>query len=84
MTRSATRIELTSREFTLLHLLATHEGEVLSRLNIISQVWDMNFDSNTNIVDVMIVHLRAKIDDPFPTKLIHTVRGVGYVMEDRG
>lgn len=84
VTRDGKRIELTAKEFMLLHLLATHTGEVLSRLNIVSQIWDINFDSNTNIVDVFISYLRAKIDGPFPRKLIHTVRGVGYVMEDRG
>lgn len=84
VTRSGTRIELTTKEFMLLHLLAAHAGEVLSRPNIVSQLWDMNFDSSTNIVDVMIAHLRAKIDDTSPTKLIRTVRGMGYAMDSRG
>ena len=83
VTRGGKRIELTAKEFTLLHLLATHPGEVLSRLRIVSQVWDINFDSDTNVVEVAIRRLRTKVDDPFPKKLIHTVRGMGYVMEER-
>ncbi|MBW5287655.1 heavy metal response regulator transcription factor [Burkholderia gladioli] len=79
--RGATRIELTPREFALLHLLARRQGEVLSRTQIASYVWDMNFDSDTNVVDVAIRRLRVKIDDEFPVKLVHTVRGVGYVLE---
>jgi two-component system copper resistance phosphate regulon response regulator CusR len=59
------------------------QGEVLSRAYIASQVWDMNFDSDTNVVDVAVRRLRAKIDDPFPGKLIHTLRGMGYVLEVR-
>lgn len=82
--RSGERIDLTAKEFSLLHLLATHQGEVLSRSRIASLVWDMNFDSDTNVVDVAIRRLRAKIDGPFPKKLIQTVRGMGYVLEDRG
>jgi two-component system copper resistance phosphate regulon response regulator CusR len=77
------RIELTPKEFTLLHLLARRQGEVLSRSQIASQVWDMNFDSDTNVVDVAVRRLRAKVDDPFEAKLIHTVRGMGYVLEVR-
>lgn len=84
VTRSGKRIELTATEFSLLHLLAIHQGEVLSRTLIASQVWDMNFDSDTNVVDVAIRRLRAKVDDPFPHKLIHTARGMGYVIEERG
>ncbi len=72
--RGATRIELTPREFALLHLLARRQGEVLSRTQIASYVWDMNFDSDTNVVDVAIRRLRVKIDDEFPVKLVHTVR----------
>jgi two-component system copper resistance phosphate regulon response regulator CusR len=83
VTRGNARIELTAKEFALLHLLAKRPGEVLSRSLIASQVWDMNFDSDTNVVDVAIRRLRLKIDDPFPTKLVHTVRGMGYVMEQR-
>ncbi|MGB8663261.1 heavy metal response regulator transcription factor [Serratia inhibens] len=76
-------IPLTNKEFMLLHLLVRREGEVLSRTLIASQVWDMNFDSDTNVVDVAIKRLRAKIDRPFDIKLIHTVRGIGYVCEPR-
>ncbi|MBH2718794.1 heavy metal response regulator transcription factor [Serratia ureilytica] len=76
-------ISLTNKEFMLLHLLVRREGEVLSRTQIASQVWDMNFDSDTNVVDVAIKRLRAKIDRPFDVKLIHSVRGIGYVCEPR-
>lgn len=76
-------ISLTNKEFMLLHLLVRWEGEVLSRTMIASQVWDMNFDSDTNVVDVAIKRLRAKIDRPFDVKLIHSVRGIGYVCEPR-
>ncbi|MGQ8773416.1 heavy metal response regulator transcription factor [Serratia sp. NA_112.1] len=76
-------IPLTNKEFMLLHLLVRREGEVLSRTMIASQVWDMNFDSDTNVVDVAIKRLRAKIDRPFDVKLIHSVRGIGYVCEPR-
>ncbi|AVJ19065.1 DNA-binding response regulator [Serratia sp. MYb239] len=81
--RQETLIPLTNKEFMLLHLLVRREGEVLSRTMIASQVWDMNFDSDTNVVDVAIKRLRAKIDRPFAIKLIHTVRGIGYVCEAR-
>ena len=81
--RNGERIELTAKEFGLLHLLAKRQGEILSRSLIASQVWDMNFDSDTNVVDVAVRRLRSKIDEPFPTKLIHTVRGMGYVLEER-
>jgi two-component system copper resistance phosphate regulon response regulator CusR len=81
--RQSNRIDLTPKEFTLLHLLARRQGEVLSRSQIASQVWDMNFDSDTNVVDVAVRRLRAKLDDPFAIKLIHTVRGMGYVLEVR-
>jgi len=82
--RSGRRIDLTPKEFSLLHLLATRTGEVLSRTLLAEKVWDMNFDSDTNVVDVHVRRLRAKVDDAFERKLIHTVRGVGYVLEDRG
>jgi two-component system copper resistance phosphate regulon response regulator CusR len=84
VSRGEARIDLTPKEFALLHLLARRQGEVLSRSFIASQVWDMNFDSDTNVVDVAIRRLRAKIDDDFDRKLVHTVRGMGYVLEDRG
>jgi two-component system, OmpR family, copper resistance phosphate regulon response regulator CusR len=80
-TRSGQRLELTSKEFLLLSLLARRAGEVLSRTHIAEAVWDMNFDSDTNVVDVNVRRLRSKVDDPFPSKLIHTVRGAGYVLE---
>lgn len=83
VTRQATRIELTAKEFALLHLLAKRQGEVLSRTQIASMVWDMNFDSDTNVVDVAVRRLRAKIDDPYEAKLIQTVRGMGYLLEYR-
>ncbi|WP_354686970.1 heavy metal response regulator transcription factor [Cupriavidus necator] len=79
--RGSDRIELTNQEFTLLHLLMRRRGEVLSRTTIASQVWDVNFDTDTNVVDVAIRRLRAKVDDPFDEKLIHTVRGMGYVLD---
>lgn len=81
--RGVQRIDLTTKEFALLHLLMRQSGVVLSRTQIISFVWDMNFDCDTNVVEVSIRRLRAKIDDPFERKLIHTLRGVGYVLEDR-
>lgn len=79
--RNGERLTLTNKEFALLHLLLSREGEVLSRALIASQVWQMNFDSDTNVVDVAIRRLRAKIDDPYSPKLIHTVRGIGYLLE---
>ena len=81
--RGTARIDLTAKEFALLHLLMRRQGEVLSRTFIAEQVWDMNFDSDTNVVEVAIRRLRAKMDDPFDKKLLHTVRGMGYVLEDR-
>jgi two-component system, OmpR family, copper resistance phosphate regulon response regulator CusR len=81
--RQGQRIDLTAKEFTLLLLLMRRQGEVLSRALIASQVWDMNFDSDTNVVDVAIKRLRSKVDEPFPARLIHTVRGMGYVLEVR-
>jgi two-component system copper resistance phosphate regulon response regulator CusR len=81
--RGGSRIDLTAKEYALLLLLLRRSGEVLSRTLIAEQVWDMNFDSDTNVVEVAVRRLRAKIDDPFEKKLIHTVRGFGYVLEDR-
>ena len=80
-TRAGQKLDLTSKEFLLLTLLARRAGEVLSRTLIAESVWDMNFDSDTNVVDVNVRRLRSKVDDPFPVKLIHTVRGAGYVFE---
>ena len=82
-TRNGRRLDLTPKEFALLSLLARRAGEVLSRTLIAEQVWDMNFDSNTNVVDVHVRRLRMKMDDPFERKLVHTARGVGYVLENR-
>jgi two-component system copper resistance phosphate regulon response regulator CusR len=79
--RGTVRINLTGKEFSLLELLVRRQGEVLPRSLIASQVWDMNFDSDTNVIDVAIRRLRAKIDDEFEPKLIHTVRGMGYSLE---
>ena len=81
--RGGQRVDLTAKEYALLLLFLRRQGEVLSRTLIAEQVWDMNFDSDTNVVEVAVRRLRAKIDDPFDTKLIHTVRGFGYVMEQR-
>lgn len=80
--RNGVRIELTPKEFTLLTYLAQHTEEVLTRTLISENVWDIHFDSDTNVVDVSIRRLRQKVDDPFEKKLIHTVRGVGYVLEE--
>jgi two-component system, OmpR family, copper resistance phosphate regulon response regulator CusR len=80
-TRGGHRLDLTSKEFLLLSLLVRRAGEVLSRTLIAEAVWDMNFDSDTNVVDVNVRRLRAKVDDPFSPKLIRTVRGAGYVLE---
>ena len=81
--RGGRRIDLTPKEFQLLSLLARRPGEVFTRTVIAERLWDMNFDSDTNVVDVHIRRLRSKLDDPFDTKLIHTVRGLGYVFEHR-
>jgi len=83
VTRNDVRIDLTPKEFQLLLLMARRPGEVFSRTVIAEQVWDMNFDSDTNVVDVAIRRLRNKVDDPFENKLIHTIRGVGYAFEQR-
>lgn len=84
VTRAGKRIELTAKEFALLELLLRRQGEVLPRSLIASQVWDMNFDSDTNVIEVAIRRLRAKIDDDFEPKLIRTLRGMGYVLEKPG
>jgi two-component system copper resistance phosphate regulon response regulator CusR len=80
--RGGKRIDLTAKEYSLLEYLASHPGRVLSRTMIIEHVWDESFEGLTNIVDVYVRHLRSKLDDPFPTKLIRTVRGVGYALND--
>jgi two-component system copper resistance phosphate regulon response regulator CusR len=79
--RAGHKLDLTAKEFLLLTLLARRAGEVLSRTLIAELVWDMNFDSDTNVVDVSVRRLRSKMDDPYPVKLIRTVRGAGYVLE---
>lgn len=82
--RAGQRLELTVKEFSLLTLLLQRQGEVLSRTEIAERVWDMNFDSETNVVEVAIRRLRIKLDQPFEKPLLHTVRGMGYVLEARG
>jgi two-component system copper resistance phosphate regulon response regulator CusR len=81
--RAGQRLELTAKEFNLLSLLLRRRGQVLSRTTLAERVWGMNFDSDTNVVEVAVRRLRAKLDDPFPAKLLHTVRGMGYVLEAR-
>jgi two-component system, OmpR family, copper resistance phosphate regulon response regulator CusR len=83
-TRDGRALDLTPKEFALLSLLARRCGEVLTRTLITEQVWDVNFDPDANVIDVHVRRLRAKVDDPYQKKLIHTIRGVGYVLEDRG
>lgn len=83
VTRAGQRIELSAKEFGVLALLARRPGEILSRIVIAEQVWDMNFDSDTNVVDVAIRRLRVKVDEPFTTRLIHSVRGAGYVLDEQ-
>jgi two-component system copper resistance phosphate regulon response regulator CusR len=82
-TRAGQRLDLTAKEFTLLTLLVRRHGEVLSRTEIAEQVWDINFDSETNVIDVAVRRLRAKLDAPFDRPLLHTVRGVGYVLDEQ-
>jgi two-component system copper resistance phosphate regulon response regulator CusR len=82
VTRAGKRIDLTAKEFALLELLLRRQGEVLPRSLIASQVWDMNFDSDTNVIEVAVRRLRVKVDDSFEPKLIRTVRGMGYVLEN--
>src|SRR3989440_3649344 len=83
VSRGGKRLDLTPKEFALLSLLARRAGEVLSRTLIAEQSWDMNFDSDSNVVDVHVRRLRMKVDDPFERKLIHTIPGVGYALEER-
>lgn len=79
--RNGELIQLTAKEFKLLHYLAKNSGTILSREKILDNVWDINFDMNTNVVDVYINYLRKKIDKPYPNKLIHTIKGLGYVIK---
>lgn len=81
--RNGKRIELTQKEFLLLSLLMRRRGEMLSRTVLAEQVWDMNFDPETNVIDVAVRRLRSKIDDGYEVKLLHTIRGAGYVLEER-
>jgi two-component system copper resistance phosphate regulon response regulator CusR len=81
--RGEQRLDLTAKEFNLLTLMLRRRGQILSRTTLAEQVWDMHFDSDTNVVDVAVRRLRAKLDDPFQGKLLHTVRGMGYVLEER-
>lgn len=83
ITRGNTHIDVTAKEFLLLTFMAQHKSEVLSRTLIAERVWDINFSFDTNVIDVAIRRLRQKVDDGFPKKLIHTIRGVGYVFEER-
>jgi two-component system, OmpR family, copper resistance phosphate regulon response regulator CusR len=82
-TRAGIHLDLTAKEFALLELLARRRGEPLSKTLIAEQVWDIHFHSDPNVVEVAIRRLRSKVDDPFPKKLIHTMRGIGYVLEER-
>ena len=82
--REKTKIELTPREYALLEFFMRHPGEIITRTMISEKVWDVHFDTSTNIIDVHVSHLRNKIDKDFAPKLLHTVKGVGYVLEDRG
>lgn len=83
VTRSGQRLELTNKEFSLLSLLLRRQGAVLSRTELAAQVWGMNFDSESNVVEVAVRRLRAKLDQPFEKPLLHTVRGMGYLLEAR-
>ncbi len=79
--RGKDRVDLSNKEFSVLEFLMRNAGRVVTRTSLLEHVWDMNFDSDTNLVDVYIRHLRRKLDDDYPEKLIHTVRGMGYVLE---
>ncbi|MGA8136880.1 MULTISPECIES: heavy metal response regulator transcription factor [Pseudomonas] len=81
--RAGMRLDLTAKEFSLLSVLARRQGEILSKTAIAEMVWDINFDSDANVVEVAIKRLRAKLDGPFEQKLLHTIRGMGYVLESR-
>jgi heavy metal response regulator len=82
--REKTKIELTPKEYALLEFFMRHPGEIITRTMISEKVWDVHFDTSTNIIDVHVSHLRNKIDKDFEPKLLHTVKGVGYALEDRG
>ncbi|UOR06544.1 response regulator transcription factor [Hymenobacter aerilatus] len=82
VTRSGQRIELTTKEYALLEYLLLNRGKVISRVDIAEKVWELNFDTNTNVIDVYVSYLRKKLDKGYPVKLIHTVVGMGYVMRE--
>jgi len=82
--RDTTKIELTPKEYALLEYFMRHPGEIVTRTMIAEKIWDYHFDTATNVIDVHVSHLRNKIDKDFEPKLLHTVKGVGYVLEDRG
>ncbi|MDP3709608.1 MAG: heavy metal response regulator transcription factor [Polaromonas sp.] len=82
-TRSGKRLDLSAQDFKFLALFLRRQGQVLSRTVVAEKIWDISFDCDSNVVDVAVRRLRKKIDDPFPVKLLHTVRGVGYIMEAR-
>jgi two-component system, OmpR family, copper resistance phosphate regulon response regulator CusR len=83
VSRNGARIELSAKEFQLLSLLMQRKGQILSRTTLAERVWQVNFDTETNVVEVAVRRLRAKVDDPYAPKLLHNVRGLGYVLEDR-
>ncbi len=83
VSRDGQRIELSAKEFQLLSLLMQRKGQILSRTTLAERVWQVNFDTETNVVEVAVRRLRAKVDDPYAPKLLHNVRGIGYVLEDR-
>lgn len=82
--RGPRRLDLTAKEFSLLAVLARHRGQILSKTVIAEMVWDIHFDTNTNVVEVAVKRLRAKLDEPGEARLLHTIRGMGYLLEDRG
>jgi len=83
VSRAGKALDLAPQEYRLLEYLLRHSGEVLTRTRLAEQVWDMNFDGDSNVIDVAVRRLRRKVDDPYPRKLIHTLRGVGYVLDER-
>jgi heavy metal response regulator len=82
--REKVKIKLTPKEYALLEFFMRHPGQIITRTMISEKVWDIHFDTSTNIIDVHVSHLRNKVDKDFEPKLLHTVKGVGYVLEDRG
>ena len=82
--RDSSKIDLTPKEYALLEFFMRHEGQIITRTMISEKIFDYHFDTSTNVVDVHVSHLRNKIDKDFEPKLLHTVKGVGYILEDRG